>query len=260
MTLSEDFNFSESGEEFAESKPGFTLFGIAFTPLIIGIIIGVLGVIGSGYMVFSLVLPTLDTYNQQKAKSTDLDGQIQQKRINVRQIDKVKTELAQAKVQQTQVLSLFAKETSLDTLLLDINRQIESSNAQKSINGLVAQLQTFVPSTTGKPEIITDGSLGAAVNNKLKRFSINVKITGNFEKTQSIIRNIERLQPLLIAKDFRVSSQEITPPVNNVNKNILVQDLPKQIQITTEFQLQALMPLSPEDAAQLAKAAKPVKK
>jgi len=251
MTLSDDLNFAEHGGEFDQATPASpVIFGIAFTPKIIGILVGVIGLASAGYIFLNLLMPAWESYQQQQAKSLELQAQIEQKKVNIKQIDKVKDELAQAKQQKVQVLALFANEKTLDTLLLDLNRLVESGNTQTSLNAVRAKLKKFVP-VSQKPEPIIDGSLGLQVNGKLQRSSINADITGTYEQTQSIIRNIERLQPLLIVKDYQatLAPVEARSPLDKT---------PVQIgpaAINTSFQLQVLMPFSPEEVAAAAKVA-----
>jgi len=254
MTLSEDVNFVDQDGEFEAASPAYpVIFGITLTPIIIGILVGVLGLIGTGYILFSLILPAWDTYQQQQAKQNDLQGQIEQRKASIKQIEKVKADLELSKQQKLQVLALFAKENTLDTLLLDVNRLVESSNTQLPADAVRAKLKKFVP-VPGKAEVITDGTLGTRVDGKLKRRSINVEILGTYEQTQSILRNIERLQPLLIFKDYQ--STLAPEPAAQPGKAVLrVGSAP----ITTSFQLQALIPLSPEELAAAAKDAKPKK-
>ncbi|MBD2531157.1 pilus assembly protein PilO [Nostoc flagelliforme FACHB-838] len=253
MTLSDDLNFAEHGGEFDEATPASpVLFGIAFTPKIIGILVGVIGLAGAGYIFLNLLMPAWESYQQQQAKSSELQGQIDEKKANIKQIDKVKDELAQAKQQKVQVLGLFANEKSLDTLLLDMNRLVESGNIPTSVNAVRAKLKKFVP-VSQKPEPVNDGTLGVLVDGKLQRSSINAEIIGTYEQTQSIIRNIERLQPLLIVKDYQSS---LAP----VESRSALDKTPVQVgpaAINTSFQLQVLMPLSSEEiaAAAAAKAA-----
>ncbi|MEH2124860.1 pilus assembly protein PilO [Nostoc sp.] len=255
MTLSDDLNFAEQGGEFDQAGPApRVVFGIAFTPKIIGILVGVIGLAGAGYILLNLLMPAWESYQQQQAKSTELQGQIEQKKANIKQIDKVKDELAQAKQQKVQVLSLFANEKTLDTLLLDLNRLIESGNTATSINAVRAKLKRYVP-ISQKPEPIVDGSLGIGVNGKLQRSTISAEITATYEQTQSIIRNIERLQPLLIVKDYQatLAPAETRSPLDKT---------PMQVgpaAINTSFQLQVLMPLSPEEIAAAAATAAPKK-
>ncbi|WP_026730876.1 pilus assembly protein PilO [Fischerella sp. PCC 9605] len=244
MTLSEDFNFVEGGElEEGASSTYPVVFGITFTPKIIGILVGVLGFAGALYMLLNLVMPAWETFQQQQAKQSELQGQIDQKKATIKQMDKVKQELAEAKQQQTQVLGLFANEKTLDTLLLDLNRLVESGSGKISANAVRAKLKKFVPASD-KAEPITDGSLGSQVDGKLKRRSVNIEIVGTYEQTQSILRNIERLQPLLIVKDYQSTlAPEPAPEPGKVA--IRMGPAP----ISTSFQLQALMPLTPEEIA-----------
>lgn len=253
MTLSEDFNFGENGGEFGESPAYPVVFGISFTPKIIGILVGVLGFGAALYIVLNLLMPAWDTYQQQQAKESELQGQVEQKKASIKKIDQVKAELEQAKVQQVQVLSLFANEKTLDTLLLDLNRLVETSNAQVA-NGVRGELKRFVPASQ-KPEPINDGSLGILVNGKLKRSSINIQIVGTYEQTQSILRNIERLQPLLLVKDYQSTLEAVKSDPSSEKGVKRFGPAP----LSTSFQLQALMPLNPEEIAAAAAKAAPKK-
>jgi type IV pilus assembly protein PilO len=254
MTLSDDLNFAEQGGEFDLGAPAHPVFfGVSFTPKIIGILAGVLGLAGGAFILLNMAMPAWDSYQQQQVKSNELQGQIDQKKATVRKINQVKEELAQAKQQNIQVLGLFANEKTLDTLLLDMNRLIESGNTQIPFNAVRGKLQKFVP-VSQQAEPIIDGSLGLIVDGKLKRIKINVEIVGTYEQTQAIIRNIERLQPLLIVKDYQatLAPAQATGPAGKAIRRI------GPAPITTSFQLQALMPLNPEEVA-AAKAAIPKK-
>jgi type IV pilus assembly protein PilO len=253
MTLSDDLNFGEQGGEFDAATPASPmLFGIAFTPKIIGILVGVIGLAGAGYILLNLLMPAWESYQQQQAKTSELQGQIEQKKASIKQIEQLKNELAQAKQQKVQVLGLFANEKTLDTLLLDLNRLIESGNTSTSINTVRAKLKKFAP-ISQTPEPIIDGSFGKEVDGKLQRSTFVADITGTYEQTQSILRNIERLQPLLIVKDYQatVAPAEARSPLDKTPVQ------PGPAAINTSFQLQVLMPLSPElvAAAAAAKAA-----
>lgn len=247
MTFSDDFNMVDSGQ-YEEATPAYpVVFGITFTPQISGIALGVVGLLGATYMVLNLLMPAWENFGQQQAKQNDLQGQINQKKLSIQQISQVKQQLEQAKQQQTEVLSLFANEKTLDTLMLDLNRLVVSANTQVSPYGVVAKLEKFDPADQ-KSTVITDSSFGPQVNGKLKSKTVNIQIVGTYEQTQSIIRNIERLQPLLIIKDYQAALAP--PPPVQANK------APSQVGppgITTSFKLQALMPLSPEELAALVK-------
>jgi type IV pilus assembly protein PilO len=244
MTFSDELNFPSKGTEAQGSAP--VVFGVTLTPTIIGGVVGFLGVASAGYMMFNMVMPAWDTYKQQETKYDQLQTEISQKKSQAAQIGKITADLATAKGQQKQVLALFADEKSLDTLLLDTSRLIDSSNGQTVGNAIRAKMKKFVP-ISEKPIVIEDGSFGAEVNNKLKRSLINVEIEGNFEQTQSIMRNIERLQPLLLVKNY---DSKLVPPEMSDDK-----DNPVPIgvgKLTTTFALEALMPLTSEETTALA--------
>lgn len=254
MTLSEDLNFVDQDGELEGASPEYpVIFGITFTPTIIAVVVGLLGLVGAGYILFNLIMPAWETYQQQQGKQNDLQGQIEQRKATIKQSDKVKEELALSKQQKQQVLALFAQENTLDTLLLDMNRLVESGNLQLPANAVRSELKKFVPDS-GKAEVITDGSLGTQLNGKLKRRKITVELLGTYEQTQSILRNIERLQPLLIIRDYQsnLAPETTAQPGKEIPR---VGPAP----ITTSFQLQALIPLSPEELAAATKTEKPKK-
>lgn len=197
-------------------------------------------------MAMNMLMPSWDTFQQQQAKQTELQTDIDQKKLAIKQLGKIQEEQAQAKVQQVQVLGLFANEKTLDTLLLDLNRLVESGNSQVPFSGVRAKLKRYAPSGD-KAEPITDGTFGPLVDGKLKRRSINIEIIGTYEQTQSILRNIERLQPLLLVKDYQST---LAPETAAEPGKKLIRIGPRAI--NTTFQLQALMPMTPQDMAEAA--------
>lgn len=251
MTFNDDFNFGQSPEDDTATPSYLVIFGISLTPKLLGIIVGFLGLVGAGYLLINYVMPEWETFQNQKTKQNQLQEVVDQKKTIIMQMDAVQQEQAVSKQQQLQLLALFANEKTLDTLPLDINRLVESSNTQIPPNAVRAKLRKYVP--TGKAEPITDGSLGSLVNGKLKRSSINIEIIGTYEQTQSILRNIERLQSLLIVRDYQ--SSLIPEAATQQDKTVIsrVGGAP----ISTSFQLQALMPLTQEEVAAAAKAKKP---
>ncbi len=243
MTVSGEFNSTQEVTEADNSAP--VVFGITLTPTIIGGVIAGLGVLGSFYMLFNIVIPAYDSYKEQETKRNQLQAEIQQKQSQARQIGKIKVDLGTAKEQQKQILALFADEKSLETLLLDTSLLIDSSNIQVFGSSIKAKMKKFAP-TTEKPQVVTDSSFGAEINNKLKRSIIKVEIEGNFVQTQLIMRNIERLQPLLLVKNY---DSKLSPPEISADKN---NPIPTDIgKLITSFELEALIPLTPEEEAAL---------
>ena len=248
MTVSEDFNFVEQDGDFEENSFP-VVFGVTFTPKVAGIIVGVLGIAGAASMLLNFVMPDWEKFQQQQTKVGELQGQIDQKKASIHRIDKVKADFAAAKQQKIQVLGLFSDDKALDTLLLDLNRLVESGNSQFGSVLVRSQLEKFTP-VNEKPEIIKDKSYGSLVVGKLKQSTITVNMVGTFEQTQSILRNIERLQPLLILKNYRSRGKDTV--TEETEKN----GLTPPPTLNTSFQLQVLMPLNPEESAKANKANK----
>jgi type IV pilus assembly protein PilO len=281
MTTSDDFAPGAS----LDTVPNYpVVFGIPLTPTVSGVLLALLGLGGAAYLLLNFVQPEWQKYQDLDAKVRDKEAKVQQYQTINKQIEDSKKELDAAKKQRQDVLAMFANEPVLDTLLLDINRQIDARNAglerarqqklancpawvrsnpdavEKEVGDLVvkSQLRKFSPVTDPKVSgVITDGSYGSLLNNKLKRQVIDAEFEGNFNQTQSILRSIERLQPLLVLRNVQfvvgdgTASKAITNSLyeikgNNVRFLANCQPEPK---ITTTFQLEALLPVSAEETA-----------
>ncbi len=253
MTFTEDFiSVEESGELRAPTPTYPTAFGVTFTPAIIGLIVAALGVAGSLYLLLCQLMPAWENYQKLQADLAQKQTQVQQKQAILKQIGKVNADLANAKQQQAEVLTLFANEKNLDTFLLDLNQLVDAANAKLSRSDSRAKLKRFVP-VNQAAEVVSDGTLGPAVNGKLKRRVFNITLEGTFDQTESILRSIERLQPLLIVKDYQSTLATATPD----SKGKVTRG---PATINTSFQLQAIIPVTPEEAAQATAAANQVKK
>ncbi|MCY7392862.1 MAG: pilus assembly protein PilO [Leptolyngbyaceae cyanobacterium CAN_BIN12] len=278
MSTSGDFI---PGDQPFDAGPDYpTVFGIRFTPTVSGIALALLGLLSAGALLFYLGLPEWERYQQLDAKVKQTENDIQQQQALLQEIGAAKKELEVAQRQRDDVLTLFANEASLETLLLDLNRQIDARNVdlgrrrsqkialcppaiQQNVREFEdkygdlaarAEMKGFTPNKdlTG---VITDSSYGAEVNGKLKRQVVSVELAGNYEQTSAILQSIERLQPLLVIR-------ELTSTLSDKSKNTTVytgtgdftrlspcQPDPK---ITTKFQLEALLPLKPEERVQAA--------
>jgi hypothetical protein len=102
--------------------------------------------------------------------------------------------------------------------------------------------------------VVSDGSLGSAVNKKLKRQTLNVKIEGNYANTQEVIRDLERLQPLILLNSLNTQIEKEGSAVKVVstgnNKATIVRQGDKPV--TTTFLLDVIIPLNAEELAKLA--------
>lgn len=226
------------GTEGQESTKKPQIFGITMTPLVGGILLGLVGLGAFWYIWSSMITPTMESKQQleaDKQQKEDQLGQLKSGEID-RRIRDTQTELDRELQLEPQVFAMFSDENSLDTMLLDLNSSIEANQAK---------LVTFQPDGGGTM-VITDGSLGELVNNRLKRQSNNVTITGTFEQTQAVIQDIERLQPLLLIKDFQTQVSE-SPTYVYRQGQISVQG---ETILTTTFKIDAILPEDPANLAQ----------
>lgn len=249
MTLSDDLSFSKNSGGFEDVSSSYPVaFGITFTPQVIGIVIGGLGVLGAAYMIVNMVMPAWESFQKKQTQSSALQQQVAKKTTQANQAPQKLAELTKTKKQQEQVLALFANEKSLDTLLLDTSRLVESSNAQVlAASDITAKLRKF-RLDGDRAEIIEDSSLGELVNNKLKRQIIKVEIEGKFPQIQSIMRNIERLQPLLLIQNYQSKLLEPKEDESDQSKQPVRTEIGN---LSTSFDLIALMPLTAEEAAEI---------
>lgn len=279
-----DFIPDESG---FESAPAYqTIFGIPMSPLVLGILFGLLGIGAAAYLLLNFVQPAWQETQDLQAKVLEQENQLKQQDQIKKQVKDAKEKLVKVNLQRDQVFALFAKPKDLDTLLLDVNKTVERNNAEltaltkaklsncpavvqdqfndvlsyekfkNQVGDLVAEakLNKFNPDKLGA-QIVADGSLGTPINNKLRRQSYNVEFQGNFNQTQSIFRAIERLQPLLLIKKLDVKVGDGTSGSKSIVRLDptatgvdLLPDCQPDAKITTAFQMDALMPLSVEES------------
>ncbi len=142
---------------------------------------------------------------------------------------------------------------------------------EESIGPLVAdaKLTSFKPSSavtpgaapaagaTTVPNVVTDGSLGVELNNKLKRETVDIAFEGNFNQTQQIFRTIERLQPLLVMRNMSIAvgrggGTGASPILYEINSNSPIPEALRNCQpdtvLKTSFKMDALIPVTPEEA------------
>ncbi|MFN7556864.1 MAG: pilus assembly protein, partial [Microcystis sp.] len=115
------------------------------------------------------------------------------------------------------------------------------------------KLISFQPQAL-EPVVVSDSSLGSAVNNKLKRQTFNVKIEGNYTNSQKVIRDLERLQPLILLNSLntQMEKQGSTIKVISTGKNKATIVPQGDKPVTTTFLLDVIIPLNAEELAKLA--------
>lgn len=291
MTAGGDFIPNDPNLDTGPRYP--VVFGIPLTPIIIGILLAVGGMALATYLFLSLVQPALEKYNDLKQKVQDKEAQVQQAAAIAKQESDARVKLEAAQKQGAEVLNLFSNESTLNTLLLDLNRQVETRNAGvakleqdrlaacpswvrnnvealRKDNGIElarkAALKEFTPDAKASG-IITDNAYGSLVNNKLKRQVASVIFEGNVNQTQAIFRNIERLQPFLVFKDVKIVVGDGTQANVGVNRLFEIRNgtfqfltnCQPETKLTTTFKLEALSPLSPAEKPKAAPAPAPAK-
>jgi type IV pilus assembly protein PilO len=257
MTYSSDLIQSDlvDNTSFIAAPAYPSIFGITFSPIIIGLCLAAVGGIISTYLYLSFLQPQIAKNQELETKLSETQSQIDQRKDNAKKIATAEQSLDRANAQKQVVLSLFASDKKLDTLLLDLN---------KLINIRQGELQKFVPdppvagSGSSGAAVVTDGSLGTALNHKLKRKGVSIAIKGNFEQVQSILRTIERLDQLLIVKDFRADVDKTTQKIVMDDRGKIIPQPPATL--NTSFKLQALIPLTAAEQAAATPPAPPAKK
>lgn len=248
-------------DDFDSDQPNYpVVFGIRLTPTVNGILLALVGAGVATWLLLNVVKPAWDA-NQAIRQEIETSRQqlVDQAEIQ-KQIEQARQDLAEAEELRADVLALFADEESLETLLIDLNARVQGAEvASPAIEvgevqtGGAAVLERFsrvspagdaaAPAAPGG-DVVNDGSFGAAVNGKLRQQVYDVQINGTFGQTQSIIRNIERLRPLLVVQDLQMQP---------ANRGLLLVNERGQIQplgdprLQTSFKLIALLP--PEEEA-----------
>lgn len=260
MTYADQDFIPNEGQEESPNYP--KAFGITFTPKIAGAIVAVLGLLGATYLLINAVQPKWQQVQELERTVEDKANQIQQQKQLQEKIAQKEAELAQAQQKNQQVLSLFASEKTLNTLILDLNSFIKDRRGR---------LVSYQPSNQKDAQgVVNDGSYGPEVNGKLQRKVIDVEIEGSFEQTQSILRSVERLQTLLLIKNFTtevVDNQGVL--INSEGKSIpaIFKRENQEVvpggkpDLRTSFQMEVLIPVNEQEAQTAPTAAtKPAKK
>lgn len=240
--------------DFIDEPTNPVVFGIELSPMIIGVLLALVGIAGAGYLFVKVAQPVAEANGTLRSDIATKESQLISQAQQLEDVANLEAELEQAMQRRRNVYSLFANERTMDTLLLDINQRIETTNA--SLNGvraqvrergippilLEAQLERFSP---GEKVVVEDGTLGEEINGKLRREIYNINFSGDYAQTQNILRNLERLEPLLMVSNFRISSSEEVPEtVIGASGQVVIDPKSK---LETTFQIDALIPTSDAD-------------
>ncbi|WP_373546978.1 pilus assembly protein [Chamaesiphon sp.] len=245
MTYNSEFIESElvTNTSFVTAPAYPSIFGVTFNPIAIGSCIAVAGMGLSGYLYLNFVQPQSTKNQELETKLAQIQDQIQQRRNTATQIAAAERNLERANVQKKLVVGLFASDKKLDTLLLDLNKLVNIRNGE--LQGFRPDVPVAGTGSSGAA-VVADSSLGAALNNKIKRKGVQVDVKGNFDQLQSIFRTIERLDQLLLVKEFRAIVPDPQKAVFNAQGKPIVQP---EAPISISFKIQALIPMTPAEQA-----------
>jgi type IV pilus assembly protein PilO len=259
MTAANEFIPETEDEEVS----GPSLFGLQLTSQTIGIAIAVVGLLLAGAGVFKLVLPAMQQGSALNTEIQSKQQEIEQQNEKLQKRQQAERELAAAQQRRADVTALFADEATLDTLMFDLNEQLDQINTGIQDDELKAKITKFEPVDLGDGEyeqIVNDSSLGSQVNGKLRRRQYEVEFEGSFEQTRQFLIALERMQPMLVVRNFESELTERSPEVRGEYREgrfVPTADQPQR-RLETSFDLHALLPLSQEQLeAKLKEAQKP---
>jgi type IV pilus assembly protein PilO len=226
------------------------VFGLPL-PTLLGWLLGLGGLLLAGFLLMNVVLPLKDEVDTVVGQVEEGERRIEQKNQIEAELKQAKADLVKVNRQKQQVMSLFAEEKNLKTILLDINQQVEKNNGRVKgardakiancpaelrqayanptrwknleetyLKGpLVAEakLKTFTPAKEGiqtvtAEDVAKDTYLKPALVGQLRRQTTDIAFEGTFAQAQSIFQAIEKLKPLLIVKELKVVRKT---PVSN---------------------------------------------
>lgn len=252
MTVSEQFIPTDDEQE----SGGGGLFGLKFTPPIIGIIIAVLG-IGASVGLFIYVLqPEWAKQEELKTKISTKEQEIATFQNSIARKQEAIANREQAKQQKAEVSTLFGDAKTMDTLLFDINKIVKQGKAK--LNEFKPTNQETISMTLFPSSINKNLPSASPLENAFQGLPFSMELEGSFAQTQSILRNIERLEPLLTVSKLtsEIDQQTLNVEVDSQGKVIRLIDPT----IKTTFNLLAIVPKSTEELAALKKAAEEKKK
>ncbi|MCS6960144.1 MAG: hypothetical protein RMK91_08835 [Pseudanabaenaceae cyanobacterium SKYGB_i_bin29] len=243
-------------EEELQPGGGVTLFGVTLGGRVLGIALGVIGVVGAGFIILQFISPLLAEIDAARLQIRQKEESIRGKEQEIAQKRDIPQKVEEAKQRKEAVLSLLPSPETLDTLILDINARlaelgeplIVSPVANISGSALRGRLDDFTPGAAAE----------ATAERPFRTRDYKITISATYQDTLEFMRKLEQLRPLLVVKDVRLKPSKIQIDAENLTpeqKNYIAATLPPLI--TTEFNLIAYIPLSPEELAQLTAQASP---
>lgn len=248
----------EEGEEGEES--GFKK--IIKDPKVIGIAVGVLGAALAGWVVYSSVMPAVEKGKTLNGELDAAKAKIVEQKRQIQERPKAEAALVEAQENRNDVTRLFASDRTMETLLYDINKLVDTINSGITDEEKMAKMTRFNPEISKDGNyVVSDSSLGPLVNGKLKRRKFQVDFEGTYPQTRAFTIALERMQPLLVVKNLRTQLQQQgeTLEVEWKEGKFLPIDVSEN-KLRTSFDLHALLALSEQESLQTEEAPEEEKK
>lgn len=263
--------YSPAGAEGEEAAASGGLFGLQLTPPVLGAIIAVVGLLLAGYLATQVVMPV----NEENGKLTEdiktKNDQINNQQKQLQRKAEAEAKLAAAEQRRGFVTTMFASDSSIETLLLDVNQLVDKLNAGIGSDERKAKLTKFEPVLPpagaakpgvpqSDPDILNDTSLGPALAGQLRRKAFKVEFEGNYTQTRSFLQNLERMQSLLLVRNLKTQLVEQSQKIEiELRQGKIVPVASVQPKLKTSFDLYALLPLKLPEKPKVAAPASPAK-
>lgn len=248
MVAANEWN-PEEEEELEEGEPsGFQK--LLKDPKVIGIAVGVLGAGFAGWVVYSSIMPAIE---KGKTLNQEVDGaiaKIAEQKKQIQERPKAEAALEKAQENRDDVTRLFASDRTMETLLYDINKLVDTINSGIADEDKMAKMTRFTPEVAKDGNyIVNDGSLGPLVNGKLKRRKFKVEFEGTYPQTRAFAIALERMQPLLAIKNLRTQLQQQGQTLQvEWKQGKFIPTEVSENRLRTSFDLHALLALSEEES------------
>lgn len=230
MAFAEEF-VADGGNE----APQPTFLGVAISPVIVGVVLAVLGLGGAGFILWTMAKPVWEANRGLSQEITGLQGQIAEQQANLSQIPQAQEQVELAKLRREEMLGFFAKDSVLDTILLDFEAIVKQSGLELTALAL-----------SGEPQVISDGSMGAAADGRFKSQALTLNVTGTFTQVRQLLQTLDRFEPIVQVSNFALNSEA---PVQRIqvaaNGKIAVNQ--EDVKLTTTLNVQVVVARSQAD-------------
>jgi len=190
--------FADNIPESAASEIAYpTAFGITFTPIVTGILIGIGGVLLGTYGFVSFVQPAQIRHGNLKADLAQMRQRVdvEQQKAESFSLREAEAKLGEVQAQRDAIGTLLAPPGALDVFLTDLSRVVAA-------NGM--ELDAYQPQGL----ILKDQPFGSGAQCKLQQQTLPVNLEGSYTQIQSLLRDLERMEPVLFVKNLSLNLKQ----------------------------------------------------